>query len=92
MDFDSYRKTYFIDPAPDPRFSFADSFGVTIYFESFEAAIAYYEQVLGPPGYVEGEGTRGWRIGTGWPIRSCPVVDPFGTEIMILSPLPFRGD
>ncbi|HLF37033.1 MAG TPA: VOC family protein [Anaerolineales bacterium] len=142
MDFDSYRKTYFIDPAPDPRFSFADSFGVTIYFESFEAAIAYYEQVLGPPGYVEGEGTRGWRIGSGWltllrgkagnpqnvevafevetvdeaerlqrafiaaggrgqapsdqlmyrPIRSCPVVDPFGTEIMILSPLPFRGD
>ncbi len=26
------------------------------------------------------------------PIRSCPVVDPFGTEIMILSPLPSTGD
>ena len=141
MDFDSYRKAYFTDPAPEPRFRFRDSFGATLYFEDFEAAIAFYESVLGPPGYAEGEGTRGWPIGTGWltllrgkqgnprnveitfeletvekaealqsafiaagakglapsdqlmyrPIRSCPVIDPFGTQIMVISPLDFGG-
>jgi uncharacterized glyoxalase superfamily protein PhnB len=113
-----------------------DSFGATLYFEDFGAAIAFYEQVLGPPTYVEGDGTRGWSIGTGWltllqgrvgnpqnveitleletaeeaealqrafvaagatglapsdqlmyrPVRACPVVDPFGLEIMIVGP------
>jgi len=141
MDYDSYRAAYFVEPPPDPRFRFTDSFGVTLYFVDFEAAIGFYEKVLGPPGYVEGEGTRGWRIGSGWltllrgkrgnpknvevafevetgdeaeklqrafiaaggrgqvpsdqlmyrPIRSCPVVDPFGTEIMIFSPLASMG-
>jgi hypothetical protein len=91
---------------------------------------------LEPPAYVEGKGTRGWQIGSGWltllqgkagnpqnveitlqvetseeaeklqqafiaaggkgsapsdeymyvPIRSCPVRDLFGTEILIISP------
>jgi uncharacterized glyoxalase superfamily protein PhnB len=141
MDFNSYRKANFTDPPPESRFRFRDSFGVTLYFEEFEAAIAFYEEVLGPPSYVEGEGTRGWRIGDGWltllkgkqgnpqnveiafeletveeaealqsafiaagatgstpsdqlmyrPVRSCPVVDPFGTEIMIICPLAVGG-
>ena len=137
MDFDSYRKAYFTDPPPEPRFRFRDSFEVTLYFEEFKAAIAFYATVLGPPSYVGGEGTRGWSIGTGWltllrgkqgnprnveitfeletveeaealqsafiaagatgpapsdqlmyrPVRSCPVVDPFGTEIMVICSL-----
>ncbi len=137
MDYKAYQEAYFTNPQPTPRYDFSGSFGVTLYFEDFAEAIAYYEQVLGPPAYVEGEHTRGWSIGTGWltllqgksgnpqnveitfhlktpteaerlqrtfieaggtgpapsdqlmyePIRACPVRDPFGTELMIISPL-----
>lgn len=137
MNYEAYRNAYFTDPAPAPRYHFSGSFGVTLYFEAFDAAVAYYRQVLGPPAYVESAGTRGWAIGSGWltllqgksgapgnveialrmetpdeaerlqqafidaggtgpppadalmyePIRSCPVRDPFGTEILIISPL-----
>jgi len=137
MDYEEYRKAYFADPMPEPRYPFSGSFGVTLYFEEYEAAVEYYRQVLGPPAYLEGEGTRGWPIGAGWltllrgqsgspknvevtfqvenpveaerlqqafieaggegpapsdqlmyePIRSCPVRDPFGTELLITSPL-----
>lgn len=137
MDFDRYHKAYFVHPPPEPRFRFRGSFGATLYFQDFGAALAFYERVLGPPSYVEGEGTRGWRIGSGWltllagrsgnprnveitleletaaeaealqraflaagaqgrapsdalmyrPVRACPVVDPFGLEIMIVGPL-----
>jgi hypothetical protein len=141
MNFDAYRKAYFIDPPPEPRFRFTGSFGATLYFEDFHAAVAFYERVLGPPSYVEGKATRGWPIGSGWltllqgrhgnpqnveitleletgeeaealqqdflaagaagpapsdqlmyrPVRSCPVVDPFGLEIMIVGPLADEG-
>jgi hypothetical protein len=137
MNYDEYRNAYFTDPTPNPRYRFNGTFGVTLYFENFELAVAYYQQVLGPPAYVEGKGTSGWQIGNGWltllegksgnprnvevtlqmetpkdaeklhqafieaggkgltpsdelmygPIRSCPVCDPFGTEILIISPL-----
>ncbi len=142
MDYEEYRKAYFTNPVPESRFRFSGTFGVTLYFEEFEAAVMYYQQVLGPPAYVEGEGTRGWSIGSGWltllqgksgspqnvevtfrmetpeeaerlqrafieaggqglapsdqlmyePIRSCPVRDPFGTEILIISSLPSGDD
>lgn len=138
MDFDSYRRAYFVDPSPEPRFSFSGSFGATLFFEDFEEAVGFYARVLGPPSYVEGANTRGWPIGRGWltllrgkqgnpqnveitfeletvdeaealqraliaagaqgpapsdqlmyrPVRSCPVVDPFGLEIMVIAPLP----
>jgi hypothetical protein len=137
MNNEEYRKKHFVEPQPEQRFRFVNSFGVTLYFEEFNAAITYYEKVLGPPGYVEGEGTKGWAIGNGWltllqgregsprnveitfevdtpaeaealqkafieaggegeepsdqlmyrPIRFCPVADPFGTHILIISPL-----
>ena len=142
MDYEEYRNAYFADPMPKPRYRFSGAFGVTLYFEEFDAAVGYYQQVLGPPVYVEGEGTRGWPIGSGWltllrgksgsprnvevtfqletpeeaerlqrafieaggegpapsdqlmyePIRSCPVRDPFGTEMLIISPLDGEGD
>lgn len=138
MELEEYRKRFFVEPQPEQRYQFRDSFGVTLYFEDFDAAVRYYGQVLGPPGYVEGEGTRGWPIGNGWltllrgtsgnpcnveltfevgspsqaealqkafiqaggegeepsdqlmyrHVRFCPVVDPFGTNILIISPLP----
>jgi hypothetical protein len=138
MDLEAYRRAHFADPAPAPRFAFTGAFGVTLYLEDFAAGVAFYAAVLGPPAYVEGDGTRGWPIGAGWltllrgahghprnveltlevdtveaaerlqaafvaaggrgsppadrlmyrPVRTCPVVDPFGTELMIVAPLP----
>ena len=137
MDFESYKKEFYADPSPEPRFKFSGTFGISLYFEDYEAAVAYYEQVLGPPNYIEGAGNRGWRIGAGWltlfqgksgapqnievtfvmetpkqaealqstfiqaggegyppsdelmyePIRFCAVTDPFGTALLIISPL-----
>lgn len=137
MEHREYRRAYFADPMPESRYPSSGSFGVTLYFEEFITAVGYYQQVLGPPAYVEGEGTRGWQIGSGWltlprgrscsprnveltlevqtpeeaerlqrafieaggvgpapsdelmyePVRLCPVCDPFGTEILIISPL-----
>ena len=137
MDYEAYRKAYFAEPMPGPRYAFQDSFNVSLYFEEYDAVVSYYTKVLGPPAYVEGEFTRGWPIGSGWltllkgrtgsprnvevaftlesaaeaerlqaafieaggegpapsdqlmyePIHSCPVRDPFGTELLIISPL-----
>lgn len=137
MDYDEYRDAYFTHPPPEPRFHLTGSFGATLYFEDFAEASAFYERVLGPPVYVEGDGTKGWQVGSGWltllrgtqgnpqnveitlelqtaieaealqrefiaagargpapsdqlmyrPVRACPVIDPFGMEIMIIGPL-----
>jgi hypothetical protein len=137
MDYESYQRKYFTDPPPPPRYNFTGTFGITLYFQDYITAIAYYERVLGPPAYVEGAGTRGWRIGQGWLtllmgksgeprnveitfmmsspaeaealqhafinaggsgsppsdefmyelIRYCTVSDPFGVDILIISPL-----
>ena len=142
MKYEEYRKAYFTDPVPAPRYRFSGSFGVTLYFEEYEAAVAYYRQVLGPPAYAEGDGTRGWPIGAGWltllrgasgnpqnvevtfqlddaeeaerlqrafidaggegpaptdqlmyqPVRSCPVRDPFGTDLLIIGPPKDSGE
>ena len=66
MDYETYRKNFFVNPPPAQRFNFKGSFGVPLFYEDYQAAIAYYEKVLGPPAYAEGEGTRGWGIGEGW--------------------------
>ena len=137
MDYESYRRNYFVDPQPEPRFDYLGLHGVTLFFSDFEAAVEYYTRVLGSPAYVEGAGTRGWRLGNTWltllewekgsprnvefnivmktsqeaerlqsafieaggsgeppsdqlmyePVHFCPVVDPFGTNILILSRL-----
>jgi len=141
MDYQTYRNAYFTDPIPQPRYRFNGTFGITLFFKDFYSAVAYYQQVLGPPAYIEGPGTTGWQIGSGWltllqgksgnprnveftlqvetpqeagnlqqafiaaggqgpapsdvlmyePIRACPVRDPFGTDIMIISPIPGKG-
>jgi catechol 2,3-dioxygenase-like lactoylglutathione lyase family enzyme len=137
MDYESYRRNYFVDPQPEPRFEYLGLYGVTLFFSDYEAAVDYYTRVLGPPAYVEGAGTRGWRLGNTWltllewekgnprnvefnivmktsqeaerlqsafieaggngeppsdqfmyePVGFCPVVDPFGTNILIFSRL-----
>jgi uncharacterized glyoxalase superfamily protein PhnB len=66
MDYDTYRKRFFAEPGLQPRFGFAGLYGAVLYFRDFPAAIDYYQRVLGPPAYVEGEDTRGWQIGNTW--------------------------
>ena len=66
MDYESYREKFFAKPTPEPRFKFRGLHGMTLYFSDYEAAVAYYTRVLGPPAYVEGQGTRGWRLGNTW--------------------------
>jgi hypothetical protein len=135
MEYPTYRNQYFAQPFPIQRYQFCGSFGVTLYFETYQKAVAYYSDVLGSPAYIEGSGTHGWQIGKGWltllkgkngnpqnveitfevstiqqaeklqqafidsggngspptneimytPVRFCPVVDPFGTQILIIS-------
>jgi hypothetical protein len=66
MNYEEYKKAHFTDPEPEPRFRFAESVEVTLFFEDFGVAAAFYEQVLGPPAYAEGSGTKSWRIGGSW--------------------------
>ena len=65
MNYGEYRVAYFTQPEPEPRHNFSGGFGATLFFEDFDAAAGYYEQVLGKPAYVEGQGTKGWKIGEG---------------------------
>jgi len=66
MDLTTYRQRFFADPAPAPRFAFHGVHGVTLYFADYDAAVAFYARVLGPPAYAEGDDTRGWPLGDSW--------------------------
>lgn len=66
MDHKEYRSKFFTDPAPEPRFNFQGIRGAAVYYQEYQAALAYFEQVFGLPGYVEGEFTHGWLLGDTW--------------------------
>lgn len=66
MDYDNYKKAYFADPQPRPKFDFIGLHGIALFFSEYEAAAAYYTNVLGPPVYVEGSSTKGWQVGNNW--------------------------
>ena len=66
MDYEAYRKRYFIDPAPQQRFNFKGLLGATLYYQDYQEALAFYTKVLGPPAYVEDENTHGWQVGETW--------------------------
>lgn len=66
MDYEAYRKAYFADPEPPQQFAFTGITGAALYIESYQAAVEFYSQVLGPPVYVEGEWTRSWQLGETW--------------------------
>jgi uncharacterized glyoxalase superfamily protein PhnB len=66
MDYETYKKNYYVDPPPEPRFHFAGAWGATLYYEDYQKALDFYGEVLGPPAYIEGENTHGWRIGETW--------------------------
>jgi hypothetical protein len=93
MDYQTYRDKYFVKPAPEARFGFRGIFGATLYFEDYAAAVAYYSRVLGPPAYVEGENTNGWRIGSTWlTLLAAKQGYPQNVEIQIVMETPAEAD
>ncbi len=66
MDYKTYRQKFYTDPPPEPRYNFQGAMWVALFYEDYFPAVKYYTQVLGPPVYVEGDNTHGWRIGDGW--------------------------
>jgi len=64
-----------------------------LYFAEFEAAVAYYSEVLGDPGFTEGTGTCGWAIGSSYLtlLRGGDGV-PANTEIGIIMETPAEAD
>lgn len=93
MDHETYRQKYFVDPLPLPPYNFSGVFGVTLYFEDYEAAVAYYSEVLGPPAYLEGTGTRGWSIGGGWlTLLKGKAGNPCNIEVTFVVAAPSEAD
>lgn len=93
MDFEEYIKSFFVDPQPDPRFDFVGLNGISLYFSDYKAAARYYEQVLGPSAYVEGEWTRGWRIGNSWlTLFPSKQGNPQNAEVTIVMKTPDEAD
>jgi catechol 2,3-dioxygenase-like lactoylglutathione lyase family enzyme len=51
----------------EQRFNIIDLNYVSLYYEDFQGAIAFYEKVFGPPENVdEGGKIYGWRMGSTW--------------------------
>jgi hypothetical protein len=66
MDYQAYRKAFFVEPIPQLSHQIEDVFGLTLFFAEYEEAAAFYSKVLGSPQYVEGENTKGWELGRTW--------------------------
>lgn len=66
MDFEEYRKKYYADPPPEPRYQAAGIHGATLYYQDYPAALQFFREVFGPADYVEGEHTHGWKVGDSW--------------------------
>ena len=67
MDYETYRNTYFVDPQPEERFTFAGIRAACLFVREYEAAVEFYSTVLGPPNYIEKEDhTHGWKLGNTW--------------------------
>lgn len=93
MDYNTYRHAYFVDPVPEPRFALEGVHGVALFFSQYEAAVEFYTTVLGPPAYVEGRGTRGWRLGGTWlTLLAGGDGAPSGIEIPIVTSTPAEAE
>jgi len=85
MDYETYRKQFFADPMPQPRFGFAGLHGLTLFFADYAQAIDFYQRVLGPPAYVEGKYTHGWQIGDTWlTLLKGQSGNPHNVEVMLV--------
>jgi hypothetical protein len=85
LDYKTYRDAYFVKPEPETRFESIGIFGMSLYFWNYTRAVNYYSHVLGPPPYVEGNNTRGWRFGQAW-LTLFPSIgaDPQNMDLQIL--------
>lgn len=93
MDYQDYRDQYFVNPPPRPRFAFTGLHGCTLYFQDYEQAVDYYQHVLGPPAYVEGDSTTGWRVGATWlTLLRGQNGNPHNVEVMVEMPTPVEAD
>jgi hypothetical protein len=93
MDFEEYRRNYYTDPAPEPLFRFEGIRGAAVFYQEYAAALAFFEQVFGPPAYIEGEFTHGWRLGDTWlTIFPAKHGAPANTEVLIYLQSPEEVD
>lgn len=93
LDFEAYRRANFVEPAPEPRFAIRGVHGATLYFAEYERAVHFYTEVLGPPGYVEGTGTRAWRLGDTWlTLLAGGDGHPTNTEVPIVTTTPGEAE
>jgi len=93
MDEAAYRQAYFVDPQPEPLFRFEGIRGVSLFFDAYEEAVAFYSSVLGPPNYVEGAGTRSWVIGDSWlTLFAATAGSPANAEVQLVVDSPEEVD
>jgi hypothetical protein len=92
MDFDAYHRQFYTDPPPAPRFRYGGLHGATLFFGEYAAAVAFYSQVFGPPAYVEGDGTRGWRLGQTWLTLLAGEGHPQAMEVTLAMPTPAEAE
>jgi hypothetical protein len=89
MDYEAYREEFFVEPAPAERYEMVGLLGATLFIQDYDLAVEFYQRVLGPPAYVEGEGTRGWRLGKSWlTLLRGPQGNPRNVEINIVAESP----
>jgi hypothetical protein len=93
MDYAAYREAYFVDPPPKAKFAFSGIFGIALFFEAYEEAVAFYGRVFGPPAYVEGDNTHGWLVGDSWltlfPARTG---NPSNAEVTLIMDSPAEAN
>jgi hypothetical protein len=93
MDYQTYYQKYFTDPQPEPRFKYKGLDGLALFFSDYAAALEYYARVLGPPAYIEGDDTRGWRIGDSWlTLFPSPAGNPQNVEVQIVMETPEEAE
>ena len=93
MDYEEYRRKYIVNPPPTPRFDFAGVRGLALFYEDYQQAVAFYTEVLGPPVYVEGEGTKSWQIGDTWlTLLRGKNGNPVNVEVPLITATPAEAD
>lgn len=50
----------------EPKFDIVGAGFPVAYIQDYERAVGFYTKVFGPPGYIEGEHTKGWQLGETW--------------------------
>jgi len=66
MDLAEYKEKFFTDPQPESRYDYRGILGASIHYKDRAAALEFLQRVFGPPAYVEGKDTHGWKLGESW--------------------------